>query len=386
MPRRLAYFYAVISALLIAQVLCARVWTDKDGRGFEAEFVSQDADKVSILRLSDRREFTIEKSQLSSADLELLNKLQGSVTAVEDKVTPSRAFPEDGLEWENRITAPNDFSLEIVLEDNSTNTYHYRSNHFDFHSNVKLARKVVTEFAEIFEATLVLIQQSPLSWQLKIPDTRFQAKLYETESQYLADGGMPGSSGVYKGQTQTIYIPLSSLGTKKTSSSITFDGGDRGTLIHEITHQVQDACMWRMPTWLREGYADYIEAMTYERGTFRPAQTELDRGWSKTTQIDPPLELLRISNIEWNAKFQTDPFAVTRQYRSAYILVYYFIHLDGEGGGRRFWAYLRALESAKSQEAVNAAIEILIAGRSEKKLLEEMVRAFSRENLDLEIF
>lgn len=387
MPGRLLQIirFVCISSLIYLQAAYGRTWTDTQGRTLEAKLIEQSVNSVTVRRAADQREFSIPIDQLSAADRAYLAEIQHPTPAVEMEETVS-SFPEAGLDWDNKIDVPDDFELIIVLEDNESNTYHYRSNHFDFHSNVKLARKVVSNFAEIFEATFALLQASPLNWNVHAPEQRFQAKLYETTEQYIADGGMLGSAGVYRSRTKMIYVPLDGLGTKKTSTSLSLDGGDHSTLIHEITHQVLDQWIGRMPTWLSEGYAEYIESLEYDRGSFRLSRSELDRRGSDTAMIDSPLKLIGLSHREWNAKFGTDSLGLSRQYRSAYLLTYYFLHLDGDENGQRLWFYLRALEKAKSAQAVQAAQTILLDGRSKDELFEAIRRAYRGEGLDITLY
>jgi len=370
--------------LATASVLSARTWTDIDGRTLEAEFIQITDSVVVLQRNYDRREFRIPFATLSQKDREYLKTIIRKITP---SIEPTETiFPRYGLDWPRSAKAPLNLDIERVEENFETAYYHYRTLNFDFHSNVKLARKVVTEFAEIFEATLALVQVSPLNWNVEAPESRYQAYFYEHYNQFVAAGGIPGSAGSYRSSERKIYVRLDVLGTRKTSTSISLDGGDHRTLIHEITHQVQHEWLHKLPTWLVEGYAGYIERIPYSDRYFHIDDMALDLSYGSRYSILSPYDLLNMTSSEWNANFAEDSMLVGRQYYSAYLLTYYFMHLDGDGDGRRLWDFLRALEKANSREALIAAKHILLDGRGADELFKDVQDAFDDEGLDLEIF
>jgi len=380
---------AFITPLLLMTVLSAlaRTWTDLGGRSLDAELIEQNEDFVKVRRSADFRIFKIPLDQLSPKDQSFLLSLREKDAPQDNVDSDERAgFPEDGLKWPLRVSLLDELEIDIIEEDSLTQTYIYHSNHFEFRSTVKLARSVVSEFAEIFESTFALVQASPLDWNLNVPDSRFKAQFFETAAQYLSSGGLAGSAGMYNRGMQTFYIPLDQLGGEKGSTSITFDKENFGTLIHEVTHQVQHDWLSRMPTWLVEGYADYIQSIPHKNGTFQPRDVELAIPEDTTFRMVDPAVLMQMSGADWNANFGSDSYALTRQYRSAYLLTYYFLHLDGDGDGRRIWNCVRALETANPRKKTKVAREQLLDGRSDEELFESMQRAFKREDVDLEIF
>jgi len=141
-----------------------------------------------------------------------------------------------------------------------------------------------------------------------------------------------------------------------------------------------------LPTWLVEGYAGYIERIPYSDRYFHIDDMALDLSYGSRYSILSPYDLLNMTSSEWNANFAEDSMLVGRQYYSAYLLTYYFMHLDGDGDGRRLWDFLRALEKANSREALIAAKHILLDGRGADELFKDVQDAFDDEGLDLEIF
>lgn len=380
-------FLVFFSVSVLAE---SRVWTSTDGRTLEAELIENKGDSVTIRRATDHQEFTIPLSRLSDEDIAYLDSLSADIM-IDESLTEG-VFPEDGLVWPSKVAAPDNFEIEIIREDSKEDIYIYHSNNFEFTSDVKLARKVVKDFAEIFETTLAAVQAMPLQWNIEIPEGGFQTRLFKTRGAYMAAGGIEGSGGLYSSGSKQILIPLDSLGTEKSSSGVTLNDGDHATLIHEITHQVQHDWLPRMPTWLIEGMAEYTEAIPYERGQFRfnrrDAEEFIRQGGRYPDEI-PMIDIERmmaISGNEWLSNFQTNAFDVGRFYHSAFLLTYYFIHLDGEGDGKRMWNYLRALENAKTQDDLDRAEQILLGKRSYQELLEEIKRKYRSEGIKLQVF
>ncbi|WOO43562.1 hypothetical protein [Rubellicoccus peritrichatus] len=367
-----------------------RSWTDIEGRVLEAELIEEKGDSIVVRRKADQREFTIPLERLSEADILYLDSLSAGISI--DDTMAETAFPEDGLEWPTKVSAPDDFEVEIIKEDSKDNIYIYRTNNFEFVSDIKLARKVVRDFAEVFETTLAAVQAMPLEWNIEIPEDGFKTRLFKTRDAYIAAGGIEGSGGLYSSRSRQILVPLDSLGTEKSSSGVTLGDGDQATLIHEITHQVQHDWLGKMPTWLIEGMAEYTEAIPYERGQFRfnrqdaEAFVRQDGRYPDKIPLIDLQKLMQITGREWLSNFQTNSYDVGRFYHSAFLLTYYFIHLDGDGDGKRMWNYLRALESAENQDDVIRAEQILLGPRSYHELLADMKKKYRSEGIKLQVF
>ena len=93
-----------------------------------------------------------------------------------------------------------------------------------------------------------------------------------------------------------------------------------------------------------------------------------------------PLEqLFKVTNAEWGRILGTDMNMVRRLYFTSYLLVYYFMHLDGAGDGQLFVRYLRAvaasMKAKKGGEGVKN-LAILMDGRSEEELMKQIRSAY----------
>ncbi len=386
-----------ICLLLLLAVSCfaaeSRTWTSTDGRELNAELVRVEGDSVVVRRVSDWRVFTIPLESLSEAD-------QAYVAGLEKEASPAGpyvvegagGFPEGGLVWPDKVEAPGDFEVEILEENNDTGVYRYRAGHFSYTSDIKLARKVVAEFAEVFEATYNAVRATPLDWGIEAPKDGYTVRLFDQLEGFEMAGGIPGSAGTYSPRDRVILVPMASLGVKKSSTGVTLDSqAGHGTLIHEITHQVQHDWMYRLPVWLIEGFAVYIESVPYKRGIFDFGDLEPDEALQAKTgatdefTIVSPEKLMTMSGADWNANFGTDAFALNRQYASAFLLTYYFAHLDGDG--RHLWEALRVFEGVETMPEWNAARkrfdEILLAGRTYDELFDDMQRDYRSEGIKL---
>ena len=365
------------------QAASARVWTDLDGRTVEADLVDVKGDEVRIKRAMDGAVANFPIERLSEADVAYLKEVSLE-REIRDVSWAEETFA--GLDWPRRTRLPDNYDVEVVREDNQAEVYIYRTPNFEFQSEAKLARKVVREFGRIFEGTLSAMQAFPLQWELVPWNDRYRARLFRNRAAYLKAGGLPNSGGVYRWSKREILVPLSSLGLRKGSTSYTFgSSGDRSTLIHEITHQVHHDWLGRLMPWCVEGLAVYMESIPEDDGEFRfdkqdlPSFVRRMNGPGEVLMVDPS-ELIALSHSEWTANFSENPAELRSYYLSAFLLLHYFLHLDGAGEGQRIWAYIRAIESGDPEAA---ARDLLLDGRSPEEFFEVFRRAYKRENIKI---
>lgn len=360
-----------------------REWTDRSGRSMEGVLLRHAGGEVTIRRAQDARVVTFSAELLSEADRVFLETLE--VPAESEATAANEDF--EGLDWPRRTKLPRPYEVEVVREDNEAGIFIYQTPNFEFHSDVKLARKVVREFGKVFEGTLAAMQAFPLEWSPQEGQTRYRARLFEKRAAYIAGGGLPNSGGVYFPAKREIWLPLSSLGLRKTSSSYTFDGsGERSTLIHEITHQVHHDWLGRLPIWMVEGLAVYMESIPEEEGEFRFDRQSLAgfvrrQNGSNRVHMMAPDQLMNMSAEAWSANFASSPWLLSGQYLSAFLLMHYFLHLDYDGDGRRIWSYIRAIEAGQPEAA---AREKLLDGRDAEALREAIVKAYDREKIEVQ--
>lgn len=376
--RRFLFSVFLLSVLLL-KLKGERVFTSIDGRTLEANIVEATETTVTVQRSADGRIFTLNIDQLIPADALYIEAWSNDEGRTEDEPTAPKASIGP---WPRKVK-PDNYDIEIVSEDNETKTYIYRTPHFEFHSNVKLARKVVREFSQIFEATLLAVDELPLQLTLDQPGDAFlRTQIFETEEQYMTEGGTPNSAGVYFSKDRKVMVPLVHLGVKKTSSAYTIDESrEIKVLAHEITHQVTHDWLDKLPIWVIEGMAEYIEAVPYERGAFRFDRFEIDEASNRSYSKLPRLEvLMHMDGEAWRQTLANNIRAASSNYSAAFVLFYYFCHfdLDADGKPQLLYDYFRAIEAGKSQKQ---ALEILLNGRSYEALEAAVEKAYKREDV-----
>jgi len=386
-PRRnlaalaLALAFAATTAMPVADAGEVREWTDTRGRTLRAEFLGAEDGTVRVRRVRDDRVFRIAIDRLSEKD-------RAFVRDRRDEASPEAAKESSPTppEWPRRVEAPRDFEVEIVRKDRDRQTFVYRTPHFEVRSNVELVRSLVREASRIFEATFLAVEALPIELRPQPPgdDAYYEAQIFETVEQYHAAGAIQGSAGVYRSRDEKILMPIQSLGVKKQSSGYGIDDDkSRDILVHELTHQLMGAWNRKVPIWVSEGLAEFMERVPYVSETFRFDRMDLPdalRGRGDEQRVMPLERLIHLTNSEWRANFQKRPDDVTAYYQSAFLLAYYFLRLDGEGNAERFHAYFRAIENGAPPEQ---ALEKLLDDRDFEALAEDFRRALNRENVDV---
>ena len=161
----------------IFQLSADYTFTSVDGRTLEAEIIEATESSVTIRRVSDGRRFTLTLDRLIPKDAVYIREWSEKNQAVVEMTVSDSATIGD---WPRKLK-PDNYDITIVREDNDTNTFIYRTPHFEFQSNVKLARKVVREFSQIFESTLLVIAKLPLEFNPEVSkDSLFLTQIFDS--------------------------------------------------------------------------------------------------------------------------------------------------------------------------------------------------------------
>ena len=387
----------ISAAALHAQSPTLRTWTSADGRKMEAAFVALEGDAVKV-RLANGSTVDVPLARLSAAD----QTFAKSQTAAPATTATAPGEIAASKIWPRSFSLPDRPEVVVVKEDTEKNEYIYRSPHYEFQCDSKLGSNVVREFGRIFESTWMLNCMLPLDLKPQPEKLReiFLARLFTNKSDYMEAGGIEGSAGVYMSAKKALMVPLQSLGVKMVGSRVSLENNsddDMATLIHEITHQMMNHWLGRLPTWYIEGSAEYVEMLEYKRnggfsliGLGRQLQGYARRmnysgGGKSFTMIDLE-ELMTIDGRRWAAALGQDG-AATENYGSAGLLTYYFYHLDGNGDAANIIAYLRELENAKTNEEEEAAVKKhLMRERTYAQLGEDVKKALRKEGIDISFF
>ena len=298
-------------------------------------------------------------------------------------------FPAEDS-WPRQVSLTGVPRIDVVSEE--AGEFVYRSAHYDFRSDTRLGPDVVREFARVFEATHLTVCKLPLDFRPS-PESlrsRFTAQLFQSEKQYLAAGGMEGSAGCYKRMQKCILVPLDSLGVKVMGGGRTVmerGGAANATLIHEITHQMMNHWLPRLPIWYTEGSAEYMVVAEYLHGRFNFSQIDgllrqyLKRRGSRDGSFTMlrPGELLALDARTWSQSLAGNSDESRQNYVSALLMTFYFHHLDA--GGRAIIPYLRAIENGQTEN--DACRDHLLRDRAFATLENEMKRAFRANGVNL---
>lgn len=379
-----------------------RTWTSTDGRKIEAAFVALEGDAVKI-RMANGSTFAVPLARLSPGDQTYAKgQTSAPATAPAGTAAASPGTPAASKTWPRTLSLPDRPEVTVVKEDAAANEYVYRSPHYEFQCDSKLGANVVREFGRIFESTWMLNCMLPLDLKPQPEKLReiFLARLFTNKEDYMKEGGIEGSAGIYMSGKKALMVPLQSLGVKMVGSRVSLENNsdeEMGTLIHEITHQMMNHWLGKLPTWYVEGAAEYVEMLEYKRnggfsliGLQRQLKGYAQRmnwegGGKSFTMIDLE-ELMTIDGRRWAAALGKGGPA-TENYGSAGLLTYYFYHLDGNGDAANIIAYLRQVENAKTNEEEQAAVKAhLLRERSYAQLADDVKKALRKEGIDISFF
>ncbi|MCB1076515.1 MAG: hypothetical protein KDM63_00545 [Verrucomicrobiae bacterium] len=379
----------------------ARTWTSSDGKTLEGEITSLEGDQITLK--TEKGEFKFPLARLSEADQAFAKEWFAKKTAPEgggkddDKSVGDFANLQLGV-WPNSVAAEFEVDqIQIVKEDKETDTYIYRSPHFEFHSPLRLSTSVVRDFSRMFEATFEFVKAMPIGLAPKPRENGYYfTQLYKDKNAYYADGGMQGSAGMHVSSSRggeivksEIHVPLTSLGVEYTGARVIVDHKkESDTLIHEIAHQMTGRWLFLMPVWFTEGLAETVSTQRYDGGRF--TLTSMDRSiredLSRRSGSDRDFTMLNlerlmtISSAEWAADL-TNGSAARNNYPSANVLFYYFLRIAGDGKGTDLVDYMKAVAGGMAEDKARA--EILLKGKSFAEFEEEVAKGWRSEGLQL---
>lgn len=294
--------------------------------------------------------------------------------------------------WPTVVVLKDVPEITVIKEDEEARQFIYQSPHYEFRSPARLGASVVREFARVFETTYLANAALPLDYT-PAPEfgrEKFLCTLFLTKADYLKAGGVPGSAAVYAASSSQILIPLESLGVKLFGKKYTLDHeADNATLIHEITHQMMNAWLGRLPIWFVEGSAEYIRTASYERGKMSfvnrqknlQAYLQTQGSDGRTWEMVPLQKLMTMDLRTWSATMAESGKAARRNYASAALLVYYFYHLDGRGDAHHTANFLKSL--LPRDQNLQAASRHLLRERAYAELQEDVAQALRKEGFKI---
>ena len=329
---------AALTSLSAAEV--ERTWTSYEGKTIVATLVDTDG-TTARLRLGRGVVTTVPWSRLSREDQQYLAEWR-------ERRPPSLARPDVvGVE-------PSGLRVETVLEDEAGGRFVYRTPHFEFESEGRLAGSLAGEVARSFEATYELLRALPWSVDPRPAEGRyFRASLFRTMEGYHEAGGLPGSAGSYFSHQRRLMVPFESMGISAAGREYRMDETfDTHILVHELTHQMMHFWLGLLPQWVVEGVAEYAGRLPFRGGKFRVSEAEAGlkeyvafrkkRVVGGVPEPYPLDKLFSMTSEEWKEMMASDNSQTQRLYMTSYLLVFYFMHFDGRGDGERFVRYMHA--------------------------------------------
>lgn len=234
-------------------------WTHRDGREMRAALLSVQGDEIEFLLPGGNRS-TLSLDALAEED-------QKRVVAHRQRQRFWKSRPRR-VGWPTRVSV-NWLETEVEVVSEGSGKFVYRSPHFQFEADAKLAPNLVKDFSRIFEVTYAALEENPLGLRLYQPSTGFHTvRLFQDTRGYQRAGGLLNAAGVYNRKTKEILVPFRSLGLRKANVAWVREGKtyDPTALIHEVTHQLLDHWIEVAPIWFNEGMADLMGAARYDSG------------------------------------------------------------------------------------------------------------------------
>lgn len=329
-------------------------------------------------------------------------RFQSSLTKVANTPLPTPVFqPRHGIAdspaqaalplhrtWprQERLSLAQDLPIQQLSGNRS---WTYRSEHFEFVSDAPLRDHVVREFTALFELTHLYCSRLPIGLARlnEGRDRNLQVRLIEDYSQYLREGGAPGSGGIYLTEPDLILVPFDGLGLEQKRGSYALDSRrSNQTLMHETTHMM----MWGpllKDGWFVEGAAEYVATIPMNRNSLL-LENHLDSIVSYVTSygyrnggghnLGRTLELAPLRTLmECNYQgFQE----IENGYPYALLVFHYFVHSDREGDGAGLRAYAKALNEGADS---GTARKKLLAGRDYRTLEKLLTNSWYQHGIRL---
>ncbi len=347
-----------------------------------------------MLKLKDGREIPYPLAKLSAADCKYVEETRATLSDDKKSAAESGDIAKTqnfDAPWPDLVKFSEDPEIKTVEENPKDKRFIYESANYRYVCDVRLAKSVVKGFAVLFEATHLYCRSLPLAFNGGTKtDGKYQIILFEQFDDYVKAGGPPGTAGVFIGGRNAVLVPLISLGVKPVGSGYMLDHDKSSrTIPHELTHQLSPQAYFDKGAmgWFSEGIAEYVAATRYRSGIFNVRGNQKDiieyvtaygtkdqGGRALGTKIRMPA--LKTFMLEDYGSFQEQP---QLSYGCGLLLTEYFLHMDGDGDGKRIKAFLKSLQDGK--DGVKS-LDLLLDGRDFGKLEADFTKAWSHKGVD----
>ena len=402
-PLRYASWLFFLAAIAPAQEedQVTRSWTDLQGRKTDAVLLAFDLHQATFL-LDGGRVVFVPVSQLAPEDLDFLSDWRKEHPNL-PWIDPAHMPP-----WPAAVGAGKVSVLRHTGLTSAETPIVHRSPHFELQSDIDLAIAVWEEIATVLEATRELVYSIPLGlraqphlpenfrWidagaRLEFDPDHLYVQFFSDPSAYASTGVPAGAGGFYANWRRQMVISLDNFGIQTVDGRLRLDyRKNLFVLKHEITHQLMHHWLPFLPQWLSEGFAEYIAAIPYRDGqySFRNLDSSFlqylnrwryDQNPRKLTAFRPDV-LFEMTGPKWIAAAGAG--TPIRHYNSAALLVYHFLHVDGEGDGAGMAACFEALRQ-NPLEANRALQDHLLRGRSPASIGLDMLNHWKGKGVEI---
>ena len=333
----------------------ARSWTSNNGKEISARLLGMTAGQAA-LQLETGKVVQIQPTRLSTEDQAFLK-------------THSWPLPPKWKGWPTdlQVTLA---SIKIEDEGQKEKWFTYHSDHFEIAAEAQLGSTCVRQICRLLEGVYLLMEKSPWGILAEPKNERFRIELYQTEENYVKNGGPADSLGVYLTDRAVFMVPFESLGITKGSSGWRQErDASSKTIVHELTHMLMADALSFLPPWLIEGVAEYMELIPLRTSVFRPnsLQSELrDHNTFMSSRVRGGhaaslKDVFGYNLYEWQSgglsrdavpssnRRRSSVKPVTGFYHTGLLLTYYYIHLDGDGDAARLQRFIAASKASEKQ-------------------------------------
>ncbi|MDC0088327.1 hypothetical protein OAI07_02170 [Akkermansiaceae bacterium] len=434
--RRITYILLILFKLTICAN--ARDFTDKAGNGLEATILSATEDTVILKTPFGGPTHTVSISELSDSDQEYIKaykikiaKIRRLATATKtsnqttqktvSKKTPSRTSPQKvekvitnksieksasealkakyhladnySTPWPTSTSVSRSQGIGAASEDKANSRYVYQSANYEFISDVKLSTNIAKKFSLIFEATREYCRRLPISsMKAHVPGRGVRNKilLFGSMNNYIKNGGVVGSAGVFIPSKNIVLIPLSSLGVQENGGKYSLDHSESNiVLTHELVHQLTDSEYYQHGArgWFSEGLAEYCAATPYMSGQY-VTRSNQDNIKAYVTSYGRDNKEGRNLGEKINAPnlkdFMLQPYGsfvsnANYNYGLGTLITYYFFHLEPDR--RNITSFLKALKQGRTGED---ALTALLNGRTFDQLEADISKAWKNKGVQID--
>ena len=415
--------------LLFHACASAEPWTMDGDKPIPGTFLGLEKGKM-VFELGDKRRAALDLSRLSPESLEDLRKWHSGKTSSTALLAPPRWSARDGVR-----------AIAIETKSKGPEKWIFETPHFIFELDAPVDSAAFRKLAMIAEATFNRVNSLPVRIP-PAPPEKNRILVFNEQDAYLKAGGNNTSAARFLGNRGNsrgaVIASFESFGLKAPDENRRLATGEASRLlVHEIGHQLVAEAMPFLPTWLNEGFAEYVALVPCTNGVFEssPAQRlaairnridhykrmdlewfgippflESKAGGGKNAGSDladwlvPLEELLGNPRLIDESLRTGDSLTLHRAYLTSMLLTHYFFHFEGDRQGRNIRAYFETavdlneilmrrpplvtrVKTPKTRSEFDAVIEDMrddfIGGRTHRGIQDDMVIQYAKAGIPL---